>query len=129
MEPTIRAIKEMDAQQLRAAVNEENSRIKGANVVRKQNQNLAGAVGFLGPWIILFILSNDVKFYVKWGESCLILWAGCWWLFHINKPQPLHDLYGDGWDEKARKVLLQASNARDRQYMAEREAEDFAGRM
>jgi len=120
MEPSIRDI---DAQQLRAALNDENKRIEGANIVRQGIRILAYKIGFFGTMILMFPVHKQVLC----GELCLILWAGCWWLFHVTKPQPLHYFDDNGWEDDARTVLLQALEGRNRRYMAEREAEHRAG--
>ncbi len=111
-------IPDMDAQQLRAALNGENNRIEGANVVRKTIRMWAVLVAILGT-IIIIRLVNNAK-----AQDCLaaILLVGCWLVYWRSKPKPLHHFYDDGWEDKARAVLKQAQWDRMQRDRIERES-------
>ena len=117
MEPLIR---DMNSQQLRAALNAENNRIEGANAVRKTIQMSACIVGVLG-WIIPVCLMKNQN---DKGVLCLSLWLGCWLVYWRSKPKPPHYLYDNNWEDKAREILEEAEWARLQRALAEREAEN-----
>ncbi len=115
MEPSI---KDMDERELRTALNAENCRIEGANVVRKTVQMWAVLVAILGT-IIIFRLVNNAN-----SQACLdvILWVGCSLVYWRSKPKPLHYLYDDGWEDEARAVLKEAQWDRMQRRRIERES-------
>jgi hypothetical protein len=114
-------IKNMDAQALRAALNAENCRIEGANVMREKVQMWAIVVGILGAIIITFCLLKDED---SRAYLILILWAGCSLVYWRNKPKSLHYFRGDNWEDEAREVLSQVEWEKFQRSRIKREAEN-----
>jgi hypothetical protein len=111
--------KDMNSQQLRIKLDLENSRILGANDVRKTVQMYACVLGYFGWIIILCFTRNHYS-----GVQCLALWLGCGLAYWRSKPKKIHYLYYEGWEHEARIVLKDAAYERAHRYFIEEKSKN-----
>ena len=106
----MKRIEDMSAEELRQALNLENARIKGANVIHSKIQMWAGFVAGLDFFIGLPLAHNLDTIAYPIGIA-----LACWFVIKRNKVKPTHYLWGEGWEKEARAVLLDAEMERYRE--------------